>query len=209
MLKCIIFDLGRVLIPFDFQRGYSLMSERCGLPPEEIRTRIRNLDIVNPYESGQVDTASFVAAVNSALGVSMPVQEFGDMWNAVFLPDTLIPEALLEELKPRHRLVLLSNTNDLHYNMIDARYPILRHFDERVLSYKVGAMKPDPRIYLAAIAAARCAPEECFFTDDVPAYVEGAKKMGIDAVQFESAAQTRRELALRGCLNHREPGLPA
>jgi putative hydrolase of the HAD superfamily len=82
--------------------------------------------------------------------------------------------------------------------MIRARYPILRHFDAYVLSYEVGAMKPEPRIYAAAIEAAQCAPQECFFTDDIPEYVEGARQAGIDAVVFEGAEALERELRARG-----------
>jgi HAD superfamily hydrolase (TIGR01509 family) len=82
--------------------------------------------------------------------------------------------------------------------MVFERYPLLKHFDEYILSYKVGAMKPSPVIYNAALAKAQCRPEECFFTDDIPAYVEGAKAQGIDAVQFQNAAQIEAELRARG-----------
>jgi putative hydrolase of the HAD superfamily len=61
-------------------------------------------------------------------------------------------------------------------------------------------MKPQPEIYRAAIDAAQCSPEECFFTDDIPEYVEGARQMGIDAVQFESREQIERELSARGII---------
>ena len=76
--------------------------------------------------------------------------------------------------------------------------PHLRHFHRLVLSHEVKAMKPQPEIYRAAIDAAQCRPEECFFTDDILEYVEGARRMGIDAVQFESRQQIERELTARG-----------
>ena len=82
--------------------------------------------------------------------------------------------------------------------MVWESYPLLRHFDHLVLSYKVGALKPSPTIYAEALSHARCAPEECFFTDDIAAYVEGARSAGIDAVQFESREQIERELQSRG-----------
>jgi HAD superfamily hydrolase (TIGR01509 family) len=82
--------------------------------------------------------------------------------------------------------------------MVRERYPMLRHFDEFVLSYEVRAMKPSPEIYREAIARASCRPEECFFTDDIPQYVEAARREGIDAVRFESREQLEREMAARG-----------
>jgi FMN phosphatase YigB (HAD superfamily) len=59
-------------------------------------------------------------------------------------------------------------------------------------------MKPRPEIFQAAIARAGCRAEECFYTDDVAAFVTAARNLGIDAVQFESAAQLEREFAARG-----------
>ena len=59
-------------------------------------------------------------------------------------------------------------------------------------------MKPDRRIFEHAVAAARCLPEECFFTDDIAEYVAAAREFGIDAVQFQSLEQIQSELRSRG-----------
>ncbi len=99
----------------------------------------------------------------------------------------------------RYRLVLLSNTNALHFEMLRGAYAhLLRHFDTLVLSYEVKAMKPNEEIFRAAIAAAQCRPEECFYTDDIAAYVEEARRLGIDAVQFESREQIEGAMRERG-----------
>ena len=105
-------------------------------------------------------------------------------------------------------LVLLSNTNQIHFEMLRHRLPALRHFHHLVLSYEVKAMKPRPEIYRAAVECAGCLPEQCFYTDDIPAYVEAARAVGIDAVQFESAAQAERELAARGIHWQKNAGRP-
>jgi putative hydrolase of the HAD superfamily len=125
-------------------------------------------------------------------------EDFCDIWGAIFIPGTLISEEFLVALKQRYRLLLLSNTNAIHFKMVEQSYPILRHFHHQVLSFRVGAMKPSPAIYEEALRHADAAPEECFFTDDIPAYVEGARAAGIDAVQFESQSQIERELRARG-----------
>mgnify|MGYP000005847631 CR=1 FL=1 len=198
MIKTVIFDLGRVLIPFDFLRGYLRMQQLCGLSPDEIRARLSQDQLVRRFETGLIENEAFVAEVSSRLGVPLEYERFCEIWSSIFLPETLIEERILEGIRRNHRTVLLSNTNGIHFSMLDARYPILRHFDARVLSYEVKAMKPEPEIYRAAIEAAQCAPNECFFTDDVAAYVEAARAEGIDAVQFESSEQILEELAVRG-----------
>jgi putative hydrolase of the HAD superfamily len=198
MIKTIIFDLGKVIIPFDFKRGYDRMAPFCGYAPEQIPEKIRSCDLVTRFESGHLEPEVFVRELSSLLGLSIEYSDFCEIWSAIFLPDTLIPESLLERLKERYRLVLLSNTNAIHWDMVSRRYPLLRHFDEHVLSYRVKALKPDPRIYEAAIRAAECRPEECFFTDDIPAYIDAARSHGIDAVQFHSREQIEGELKKRG-----------
>lgn len=200
MIRSLIFDLGRVIVPFDFRRGYARMSDRCGLPPEEIRARLVSDGLVHEFECGRIDGHEFHRRVARLLESEVGFDEFREIWFSVFLPETLIPDSLLEVLHSRYRTVLLSNTNRLHFEMIRERYPILRHFDAFVLSYEAGAMKPEPRIYEMAVKAAGCAPQECFFTDDIPEYVEGALRMGIDAVLFEGAAKLEQELRVRGVL---------
>lgn len=198
MIRTLIFDLGRVIVPFDFRRGYERMSRECGLPPEEIRERLQSDGLVRAFESGSINRYEFHRRVALLLQSSVPYDDFCQIWFSVFLPETLIPDRLVEALHKRYRLVLLSNTNPIHFEMIRERYPVLRHFDAFVLSYEVGAMKPDPRIYAAAVEASHCAPQECFFTDDIPEYVEGARQAGIDAVVFEGAEALERELRSRG-----------
>lgn len=197
MIKTVIFDLGKVLIPFDFARGYRAMEKFCDYPAAEIPKRIAATDLVHRFETGLVEPRDFVAQLTRLLDLRVTYEQFCEIWSSIFLPDTLVPESLLAGIGARYRLLVLSNTNALHFAMVRRNYPLLRHFHHLVLSYEVKAMKPSPAIYREAIARAQGRPEECFYTDDIPAYVEGARREGIDAVQFESCAQLERDLAAR------------
>jgi len=197
VIKTVIFDLGKVLIPFDFARGYRAMEKFCDYPAAEIPKRIAATDLVHRFETGLVEPRDFVAQLTRLLDLRVTYEQFCEIWSSIFLPDTLVPESLLAGIGARYRLLVLSNTNALHFAMVRRNYPLLRHFHHLVLSYEVKAMKPSPAIYREAIARAQCRPEECFYTDDIPAYVEGARREGIDAVQFESCAQLERDLAAR------------
>jgi FMN phosphatase YigB (HAD superfamily) len=197
MHRAVIFDLGKVLVHFDFKRGYRALEGLCPYPAAEIPKRIGTTDLVERFETGLVEPRDFVTQLSAILDVHMGYEQFCGIWSCIFT-ETLIPEAMLEGLAARYRLVLLSNTNAIHFESIREHYaPLLRHFHQLVLSYEVKAMKPDPAIFRAAIEAARCRPEECFYTDDIPDYVAGARALGIDAVVFQSAAQIERELAAR------------
>ncbi len=198
MIKAIIFDLGRVIVPFDFSRGYTTLEPLCGISAADIPKRIGTTDLVLRFERGEIKPRDFVREFSEGLGVELPYEHFCEIWCSIFLPDTLIPESLLAALRRNYRLLLLSNTNAIHFKMIRKAYPLIRQFDTLVLSYEVGAMKPSPLIYQKAIEEAGCRPAECFFTDDIIEYVEGARKAGMDAVQFQSAGQIEEELKKRG-----------
>lgn len=198
LYKTVIFDLGKVIVPFEIKRGYAALEPHCDVPLAEMPQRIAATGIVDQFEKGGISPQDFVSQFCGAVGLDLGYERFCELWSSIFLPDTLIPESMLEGIGKRYRLLLLSNTNAIHFDMIRKTYPLLRQFDEFVLSYEVGAMKPDPAIYKVAIERAGCRAEECFFTDDMPSYVEGARNAGIDAVRFESAGQIQRELDARG-----------
>jgi FMN phosphatase YigB (HAD superfamily) len=198
MIETVIFDLGKVIIPFDFTRGYRGLEKVCGYPAAEIPRRIAKTDLVERFESGLIEPGDFVEQLSRLLDLRLNYDQFCEIWSSIFLPDPLIPESLLEGISQRFRLLLLSNTNAIHFEMLERTYPLLRHFHDLILSYRVRAMKPSPAIYREAIARAHCRPEECFYTDDVADYVAAGKREGMDAVQFESCAQIERELLARG-----------
>lgn len=197
--KTLIFDLGRVLVYFDFKRAYRALEAYCPCPAIEMPKRLLATDMVERLETGRMSPEEFHADFAKLLAAEVEFGRFCDIWTSVFTHE-LIPEPLIANLAQRYRLVLLSNTNPIHFESIRAQYPHIRHFHDLVLSYEVGAIKPEAKIYQAAIASAGCAPDECFYTDDIPEFVEGGRKAGLDAVQFESVEQLERELRARGIL---------
>jgi FMN phosphatase YigB (HAD superfamily) len=200
VIQAVIFDLGNVVIPFDFRRGYAAMEPHCDYPATEIPRRIRSTGLVHRYETGQIESRAFVDELCQALNLSVTFEQFCELWSAIFLPGSLIPQSLFDKLRDRYRLIALSNTNELHFRQVRANYPVIGNFHHLVLSYQVGRAKPDRRIYDEAVTKAGCRPEECFFIDDVPAYVEGALSAGLQAVRFESYSQLEIELRKHGVL---------
>ncbi|MEO8595733.1 MAG: HAD family phosphatase [Candidatus Solibacter sp.] len=198
MHKAILFDLGKVLIHFDFRRGYRALEGYCPHAAEEIPHKLAGSGLVERFETGLVEPRDFVAQMCRMLDLRMDYDQFRKVWSSIFT-DELIPESMLEGLSKRYRLVLVSNTNALHFEMLSESYQhMLRHFDELVLSHEVRAMKPCSEFYRAALGKAGCEPEECFYADDIPEFVAAARQMGIDGVVFESLTQLEGELRLRG-----------
>ena len=198
MHKAVIFDLGRVLVNFDFKRGYQALEGLCPYRAAEIPARLSTSDLVERFETGLIEPRDFVARMSAALDLDIGYDRFCGIWSSIFT-ETLVPETMLAGLATRYRLVLLSNTNAIHFESLrESHAMLLRHFHELVLSYEVKAMKPGPEIFHTAIARSGCRPEECFYTDDIAENVTAARNLGIDAVQFQSLAQLEREFAARG-----------
>jgi putative hydrolase of the HAD superfamily len=197
MYKAIIFDLGGVLVHFDFRRAYQSMAEVCPYAAGAISERIAATGLVERFETGLVEPGDFFAQLSRTLELRLDYDGFCRIWNRIFTVP-LLPESLLEGLASRYRLLLLSNTNAIHFAMIRQAYPMLRHFQEVVLSFEVRALKPGPEIFRVAIGRAGCRPEECFYTDDTAAHVDAARALGIDAVRFVDRDQLERELTARG-----------
>ncbi len=198
MIRAIIFDLGKVLIPFDWQRGYQALAQQSPLKPEEVRLRLKEANIFDPMERGRIEPQEAARRISEVLSLKVSFEKFRELWSTIFLPETIVPEVMLERLRPAYRLLLLSNTDAIHFSWISENYPILHQFNHCVLSFQLNARKPEPAIYREAIRQAGCDAGEIFFTDDRPENVDGAQQVGIDAVQFQSVAQLESELRSRG-----------
>jgi FMN phosphatase YigB (HAD superfamily) len=197
MHKAIIFDLGKVLVPFDFKIGYRALESACPHKAEEIPRRIAKTGLVERLEKGLIEPQEFVRQLSEALELRLEYVDFCRAWSSIFCGQ-LLADTFLESLAARYRMLLLSNTNAIHWEMIRDNYPMIRHFHDRILSFEVHSMKPEAEIFHTAVIRAGCRPEECFFTDDIADNVEAAKRAGMDAVQFQSPAQLEKDLAQRG-----------
>jgi len=96
------------------------------------------------------------------------------------------------------RLIVVSNTCPPHVEWIGRKWDLLERFDALVFSYEVGAMKPGPEIYRAAIEVSGCEPAECFFVDDLPENVEAARALGLAGTVFIGVESLQVALARAG-----------
>ena len=161
MIKTIIFDLGGVLIPLDSARSFVAMEPVCDYSAEQIPVILRQTDLIRRFELGEIGCQEFAAQLTSLLGLRVNYQEFCSLWTKPFLPEALVPPDMLERLHQRYRLIALRNTNPIHFEAILQIYPFLSHFDDFVLSYRVGYLKPEASIYEEALRRAGCLLSEC------------------------------------------------
>lgn len=197
-IEAILFDLGKVLVDFDFERGLQRFASSSSLPRPEFETHLFDRNWIRPYERGEISTADYHQHLRQNGGLHMSLEEFHEAWSAVFLPNLIVPEALLGELKQRYPLILVSNTNELHVDYISREYNVFEYFHKKIFSHVVGSLKPDRKIYDAAIEASGKAPEALFFTDDRQENIDAALEIGIQGHLFRSVSELVKALKNQG-----------
>lgn len=198
MIEVVYLDLGKVLVDFDYAVAAQKILQVSPLPLSEIAKILSDTKLILEFETGKLSSAEYFKRVCKALKMEISMDEFRALWGSMFLLEPLVSEKFLEDLRRRKRLILLSNTNEIHFEYLEKEFPILKLVDERLLSYQVGYVKPDPQIYRLAIDKAGVAPERIFFADDRIENVEAARSAGIQAIQFKSETQLRQEMNARG-----------
>ncbi|MDE3032727.1 MAG: HAD family phosphatase [Acidobacteriota bacterium] len=193
-IQAVIFDFGNVLCAFDNRRIAAALAPVCRRTPEELAGLIANSELPRAYESGTLTSGAFLAGISDLCGCAFEEGFFVRAFTEIFTPIEGTWR-LVRELKGRLRLGLLSNTNPWHFEYGIRTTAIFPLFDTVTLSYEVGALKPDRRIFEDALAKLALPPEACAFVDDIPAFVEGARGLGMHGIPFTGPEALR--VALR------------
>jgi len=199
MIRGILFDFGNVICSFDVDIFLATLHDWSGLDVETLRDRIYGSRLHSRYERGEISSKEFHREVVRRIGIDVPVDELADRFSDIFTP-LESTHRLIRALKGKYRLGLLSNTNEWHYLRYIRKVPVFPLFDSVTLSFEVGALKPEPEIYLDALRKLSLPPEECVFIDDIGRYAEGAAVVGIRGIQYTGPGELVRELYSLGVL---------
>jgi HAD superfamily hydrolase (TIGR01509 family) len=200
-LRAIIFDIGRVLVQVDVARAMQGLASGSTLSPSEFWSAIERDPSWPDWQEGRMAPHDWYLHLAKRLGGSLTFEQFTEVWNRALDPAPIHEDAFLEKLSKRYRLALLSNTDPIHVRHLEATYSFFAFFPTRIYSCSVGASKPNPLIYSTALRALKVSAGEALYIDDIAAYVEAARRLGMSAVQFQSAAQLTSDLQSLGVDN--------
>jgi putative hydrolase of the HAD superfamily len=195
MIRCVLSDLGRVIIHFDNTIFFEKIANYSSLSIGEIaELASTHSSPRKAFDRGEITAEEFYNQATTILEAELDYDNFYSIYNDVFSLNPPILE-ILKKLKGKYRLVLLSNTDVMRFSFIKKKFPEIMIFDAYVLSYEVGAMKPHPRIYDEALKKAGVEAKECVFIDDIEENIEAAQKLGIKGILM--TPQTDLEAALQ------------
>jgi putative hydrolase of the HAD superfamily len=152
-------------------------------------------DIVEEADLGHIDLPDVLELFAQRTGASAALL-LTEFWAHVTINPEMV--ALIESLKDRYKIALLSNAMNPFLRQVMAKHDLERLFDVIVISAEVGLTKPDPAIYQRVLARLEVPAGESLFTDDNPPNVLAAQSVGMQAVLFTSVAQLKADLASRG-----------
>ncbi len=180
----VIFDLGKVLVNFDYSIAARRIAARCKMPLEEILCE------------------QFFKEIRAATGFAGDLAEFSSFFSDIFVP--IEPMVQLHARLRRRGLptYIFSNTNDLAITHIRRNFPFFSNFDGYILSYEQGAMKPDAKIYEAAESQSGRRAAEILYLDDRPENIAAGAARGWQVILQESPEKTHDVIRKLGLLDH-------
>lgn len=197
--KVIIFDLGNTLIRFDHNIAAKKLANLFHIDSEKIRSLFFDSELTRDFEKGLISPRVFYSRVTELLNIKISFNDFVAIWNDIFWEDKRSCD-IARQLKKRYKLFLLSNVNRLHFEYVEKKFDIIKIFDEVIVSFAVGAMKPEKKIFEDAIRRAGGDKSQVLYIDDREDLIREANAFGIESIQFEGADKLEKNLKERRIL---------
>jgi HAD superfamily hydrolase (TIGR01509 family) len=194
MNPVVVFDLGKVLVDFDYSIAAKKVAARSTKHVENLHDFLGGSLLLARLESGWITDEQFFAEIQQITGFDGSIEEFAGYFADIFSP---IPEMVELHAGLRKKNIptyIFSNTNDLAVVHIRHNFPFFRQFDGYILSYKVGAMKPKAKIYKALEEMSGRRGGDIFYIDDRLENIEAGAARGWEVVLHDSVITTRAAL---------------
>ncbi|MEM1134569.1 MAG: HAD family phosphatase [Bacteroidota bacterium] len=191
-IKNIIFDMGGVILPLDFQQTFKAFERLAFNNFEKLFNKAYQHDFIVAYETGEITSAEFRTHIRNILEIDVDDSTVDHAWNAMLVGfPTQNIDFVRQEAKNK-RTFLLSNTNVLHLtaaeNILTKEHPKVTWemlFEKTYFSHLVGDRKPNISIFEKVIEENSLVPEETVFIDDSIQHIKGAKKAGLHVIHLK------------------------
>jgi 2-haloacid dehalogenase len=199
--QVVVFDLGKVLVDFDYGIVARKIAARGDLNAAGVQKFIDHSPLLFRYETGLMTKEQFFFEVCSATGFRGDIREFAQIFGDIFEPITPMVEIHSTLRKKGIPTYIFSNTNELAVGHIRRSYPFFSHFDGYIFSYEHGAMKPQVKLYEVVERETRRKRDEILYLDDRAENIAEGAARGWRVILQETPAKTHSALRAIGLLD--------
>jgi HAD superfamily hydrolase (TIGR01509 family) len=198
--QVVVFDLGKVLVDFDYSIAGRHIAARSDLSPAEVQALIDHSPLLYRFETGLMSKQEFFEAVRSTTGFRGGLDEFTSFFADIFFPMPAMIE-LHAQLRTRGvPTFIFSNTNELAVGHIRRNFPFFADFTDYILSYEHGAMKPEARLYEVVEARTGRRGTDILYLDDRVENVEAGAKRGWQVILQETPEKSWSAMRQHGLI---------
>jgi putative hydrolase of the HAD superfamily len=190
-IEALVFDFGNVIINIDVERTIEAFAALTQRPMSRVKTVFEEDQIFRRYETGLFQDTEFRDIIRQALGFPFSDQEIDSAWNALLLNVPKERITLIENLKTRYPVYLLSNTNNIHIEACNKYFkanfgiPTVRSlFSKAFYSYEMELWKPEKAIYKTLLNEIGKEPNQVLFVDDNDSNIKAASEIGIQTLHL-------------------------
>ncbi len=196
-----IFDLGNVLVRLAYDRVLARLETRSRATRDELVALLDSAGGYRDLERGLITFREFHGILQDRVGYLDDVRTFREVWGDFFEGPTEGIDEVLRRVRQSYKVAFLSNSNEVHAEVIPRRFPALFSKDDVfVFSHRLGCAKPDPEIFHQTLEMLGAKPPDALFVDDLAENVAAARNLGIQAFQFRDSVELVRELEAAGYL---------
>ncbi len=197
-IRNIIFDFGGVILDIDPQLTVSEFVKLGFTSFEKLMDPAFSEEIIGKFERGILTPELFRDRIKKFLELEITDQQLDDAWNSLLYDIPRERVEVIEQVKKKYKIYLLSNSNEIHYDLfvrdLQLRFGY-REFDElfhkAYFSFDLHLMKPNPEIYEFVINQHGLAPEETLFIDDKEENIKAARYLGLRTYKLEKPERIR------------------
>jgi len=199
-IKTLLFDVGGVVIDFDFNRAFEVWASISHLSCAEMKSAFKFDAAYEQHERGEITAEQYFSHLATILKLQDGHARIAEGWNAIFVGEISETRLLLQAARGQFPCYALTNTNATHHATWSAMFPVVWTSFERVFaSHEMGCRKPEPQAFEHIAHALGVSTDSIMFFDDVLENVEAATRQGLHAVHARSPADVRNALQSIGC----------
>src|SRR3954470_9901169 len=163
-----LFDLGNTVIKLAYERVLAAVCDDASITRDELVELLEEPGAYRDMERGAVSFYDFYEFLCDHAGYRGSIRDFHRVWIDFF--DGTMPgiEDLLDRVREKYRVAFLSNSNEIHADVIPTLFAgVFRKDDPFIFSNRIKCAKPDPDFFRHSLETIGTTAQQTVFIDDL------------------------------------------